>query len=220
MAVIDNVIAQRAGETLGWRVRRIRQERGWTQADLVNRAGINQGYLSAIERNKSLPSRRTIAALATALDVPPAILIGAGSEHDAPQPLESRELPLFGSIPAGKPSQSQEQLEMFPVLQHLWAPDRYCLRLNLDSMEPTLKPDDIVLVAYRPNVDPAHVQGRICACLLEGNPTLKRVSVETRADRRLIILRGDNPTASPIMVDADDEFCIQGVVIKLVARDL
>jgi SOS-response transcriptional repressor LexA len=217
---IEHIIHQRVGESTGGRIRRLRKQLGLTQEELAERAGINQGYLSAVERGKSLPHKRKIDALAIALDVPPAVLIGGGHDHDTPQPLETRELPLFGSIPAGKPSESQEQLEMFPILRHLWAPDRFCLRLNLDSMEPTLKLDDIVLVRYQPGVDPLHVQGRICACLVDGAPTLKRPSVEQRTDRRVIILRGDNPSTAPIVVDEATEFSIQGVVIKLVSRDL
>lgn len=220
MARLEDTIQRRAGESLGRRVRRLRKQRRLTQTELATTAGINQGFLSSIEQDKRDPSKRTIDALALALDVPQAVLIGAGDGHDAPQPLETRELPLLGSIPAGKPAESQAQLEMFPVLKHLWAPDRYCLRLSFASMEPTLKPDDLVLVQYRPNVDPVHVQGRICACLVDGNPSLKRVSVENRGQRRTIILRGDNPLIPPIIVDDDTDFSIQGVVIKLVSRDL
>ena len=220
MARREDIIRRRVEETLGGRVRRLRKRARLTQAELVERAGINQGYLSAIERGLREPSRRTIDALAVALNVPQGVLIGAGAEHDAPQPLERMELPLFGSIPAGKPAQSQEQLEMFPVLRHLWAADRYCLRLTFDSMEPTLKPDDLVLVHYRPDVDPAHVQGRICACLVDGNSTLKRVTVEDRPGGRTIVLRSDNPANPPTVIHHDTDFSIQGVVIKLVSRDL
>ncbi|MEE9295780.1 MAG: LexA family transcriptional regulator [Phycisphaerae bacterium] len=220
MPDLQNNAVLRARESLGQRIRRIRKQRRLTQNELAERAGINQGYLSAIERDQRDPSMRTLDALAVALDAPQAVLIGAGPEHDAPQPLETREVPLLGSIPAGKPSQSQAQLEMFPVLRHLWAADRYCLKLSFDSMEPTLKPDDIVLVHYRPDADPEHVQGRICACLVDGNPTLKRVSVEHRGPRQVVILRGDNPAAPPMTVDEGSEFSIQGIVVKLVSRDL
>lgn len=213
-------ILRRAAETFGRRLKRLRKDRKLTQIDLADAAQINQGFLSALERDKRAARQGTIRALAVALDVPEAVLIGAGSDHDAPQPLESRELPLYGSIPAGKPTASQEQLEMFPVLRHMWAPDRYCLRLSFDSMEPTLKPDDIVLVHYRPDVDPALVPGKICACLVDGQPTLKRVSVEIQNDQKVIILRGDNPTISPMIVPDDHPFSIQGVVVKLVSRDL
>ncbi len=215
-----NSIKSRAAETLGRRLRRLRKTRRMTQAELAQSAGINQGYLSSIERNQREPSGRTVDALAVALNVPQAVLIGGGEDHDSPQPLDAREVPLFGSIPAGKPATSQEQLEMFPVLRHLWAADRYCLRLTFDSMEPTLKPDDIVLVHYRPDVDPALVQGRICACLVDGAPTLKRVSVGRDRDRRTIILRGDNPAIPPTVIDDSRDFSIQGVVVRLVSREL
>ncbi|MHC4063847.1 MAG: LexA family protein [Planctomycetota bacterium] len=217
---MTDVIARRAGETLGQRTRRRRRELHLSQAELAELANVNQGYISEIERDRRNPSRRTIRALAVALDVPEGVLIGGGEEHDAPQLLETRPLPLLGSIPAGPPSESQEQLEMFPVLRHMWHPDHYCLRLSFESMEPTLKPGDIVLVHYRPDVDAEHVQGRICACLIDGVPTLKRVSVEQRNGRRLIILRGDNPQVAPLAIDDSRDFSIQGIVVKLVSRDL
>lgn len=207
-------------EDLGQRLRRIRRERGMTQAELSRAAGVNQGFLSEIERGRANARRRTIDALSVALNVPQGVLIGGGEAHDNPQPLVTRPLPLFGSIPAGPPATSQEQLEMFPVLRHQWSPDHFCLRLTQDSMEPTLKPGDIVLVHYRPDVDPEHVPGRICACLVDGEPTLKRVTVEWREGRQVVILRGDNPRVAPLLIDSTRQFSIQGVVLRLVCREL
>lgn len=191
-----------------------------SQIDLAHSSGVNQGYLSAIERGLKHPRKRTLDALSVALNMPQGVLIGGGHDHDSPQPLETKELPLFGSIPAGPPAESQEQLEMFPVLKHQWSPDYYCLRLTFDSMEPTLKPGDIVLVHYRPDVEPEHIQGRVCACLVDGLPTLKRVTVEWRDGERLIILRGDNPRVTPLLLDRSHEFSIQGIVMRIVCRDL
>jgi repressor LexA len=205
---------------IGQRIRYYRQKLGLNQTALARRANVNQGFLSEIERGKRKPSPSSLHAIAVALDVAPAVLIGDGLEHDTPQPLETRDLPLLGAIPAGSPAETQEQLEMFPVLRHLWAPDRYVLRLTFDSMEPTLKPGDLILVEYRPDVNPEHVQGRICACLVDGTPTLKRVSVEQRQISRLIILRGDNPTIPPMAIDEARELVIQGIVTHLVSRAL
>jgi len=216
----DAKVHARATESVGERIRRSRKELGLTQVELAAASGVNQGYLSAIEQGKANPRKRTIDALAVALNLPQGVLLGGGRDHDNPQPLETREVPLFGSIPAGPPAESQEQIELFPVLRHQWSPDHYCLRLAYDSMEPTLKPGDIVLVHYRPGVEPEHVQGRICACLVDGQPTLKRVTVEWRGGERLVILRGDNPRSTPILIDKSREFSIQGVVARVVCRDL
>ncbi len=216
----DRTIERRKAESIGQRLRRRRRQLALSHTELAQAASINQGYLSQIERGLKEPRKATINALAIALGMPQGVLIGEGSEHDAPQPLERRELPLLGSIPAGPPSCSQEQLEMFPVLRHQWSPDFYCLRLSLDSMEPTLKPGDIVLVHYRPDVDPEHVQGKICACLLDGQPTLKRISVEWQDERRIVVLRGDNPRIPPMLVGARRDFSIQGIVRQLVSRAL
>ena len=207
-------------ESIGSRIRHYRQQQSLTQTELAAKANVNQGYLSSIERGDRTARPGTIRAIAVALGVPEAVLVGAGEGHDAPQQLDTRELPLFGSIPNGPPGESQEQLEMFPILRHLWRADRYCLRCEFDSMEPTLKRGDIILVDYRPDVDPEFVQGRICACLVDGRATLKRVSVEQQEDRKLIILRGDNPTTPPAIVDQTREFAIQGVAICLVSREL
>ncbi|MCK4660281.1 MAG: LexA family transcriptional regulator [Phycisphaerae bacterium] len=213
-------VRMRAAETLGQRLKRRRKELCLSQIELSRQSGINQGYVSEIERGRRQPSRKVIEVLAAAVDLPPAVLIGAGSEHDAPQPYEVARLPLFGSIPAGPPGESQEPLDLLPVLQHLWSADRYCLRLAFDCMEPTLKPGDVILVQYRPEVNPEHVQGKICACLVDGQPTLKRVSVGLQGGRRIVILRGDNPAVSPLVVDRESDFTIQGIVLALVSREL
>lgn len=205
---------------VGLRVRYYRRQREMTQKTLADRARINQGYLSSIEKGLRSPSPSTLQALAVALDVPPVVLLGSSRDHDAARPLETAELPLYGQIPAGPPGETQEQMEMFPVLRHLWAPQRYCLRLTYDSMEPTLKPADLVLVQARSDVNPAHVQGRICVCMVDGQSTLKRVFVEKRGEEIFVILRGDNPEQPPQVIDTSREFSIQGIVTHLVSRDL
>jgi hypothetical protein len=49
---------------------------------------------------------------------------------------------------------------------------------------------------------------------------LKRVFVEKRGRDVFVMLRGDNPELSPVMIDASQEFSIQGIVTHLVSRDL
>ena len=80
-----------------------------SQAQLAAAANMNQGYISQIERDSVITRKRTLDALSVALDTPPGVLIGGGRDHDAPQPLDTRELPLLGTIPAGlKPRQARK----------------------------------------------------------------------------------------------------------------
>jgi transcriptional regulator with XRE-family HTH domain len=55
---------------VGARIRRRRQDRGLTLAQVSDETGLNIGYLSQVETDKASPSLETLAALATALDVP------------------------------------------------------------------------------------------------------------------------------------------------------
>lgn len=56
-------------EKFGQRVRLMRSERGLTQEQLAERAGISVDFLSLIERGKSSPSFENLDELADALEV-------------------------------------------------------------------------------------------------------------------------------------------------------
>jgi transcriptional regulator with XRE-family HTH domain len=60
---------------VGREVRRWRQSRGLTLAQVGERSGLNVGYLSQIENEKAVPSLDALATIAHALDVPPAWLL-------------------------------------------------------------------------------------------------------------------------------------------------
>lgn len=55
---------------VGRRIRHRRQDRGLTLSAVSAATGLNIGYLSQVENDKASPSLETLAALATALDVP------------------------------------------------------------------------------------------------------------------------------------------------------
>lgn len=56
-------------EQIGWRVRKLRLERGFTTTALAERAGITQGYLSKIENSKKAPPVSTLMNIARALGI-------------------------------------------------------------------------------------------------------------------------------------------------------
>ncbi len=55
---------------VGMVVRLLRWERGWSQAQLADEAGIDAGSVSDCERGLRLPSRRTLERIASAFEVP------------------------------------------------------------------------------------------------------------------------------------------------------
>ena len=70
---VDAVPAARFN--VGRETRRWRHSRGLTLAQVGERSGLNIGYLSQIENEKSVPSLEALAAIAAALDIPPAWLL-------------------------------------------------------------------------------------------------------------------------------------------------
>ncbi len=57
------------------RIRHLRMQRGHTQKELAEKAGITQEYLSAIERGSRVPSLEVFLLLAKALEIPPSVLL-------------------------------------------------------------------------------------------------------------------------------------------------
>ena len=62
-------------QALGLAVRKLRSERGWSQADLALRVGMDRNYLSLIELGRNSPSVRMLMRLCAALDVQAADLL-------------------------------------------------------------------------------------------------------------------------------------------------
>jgi len=68
---------------IGKRIARRRKELGLRQTQVCERAGINDKYLSCIERATSIPSLEVLMKLAIALDTTPdEFLVGAARQFD------------------------------------------------------------------------------------------------------------------------------------------
>lgn len=80
----------------GARLAALRQERGWTQADLAKRMGVSVKNVTYYEREVANPTTRTLSKLATAFGVDPAVLLGsnppkrAAAKPGPPSQLEQR----------------------------------------------------------------------------------------------------------------------------------
>jgi len=50
-------------------LRQLREERGWSQEHLAERADLNRSYLGEVERGHAIPSLITVFKLASALEI-------------------------------------------------------------------------------------------------------------------------------------------------------
>lgn len=69
-------------QTVARNVRRLRLERGYTQEELSELAGINRNYTGMIERGERSPTVDMLEKLARALKIDPVTLLTAGTEKD------------------------------------------------------------------------------------------------------------------------------------------
>jgi len=77
------VAKKKIDPTLGQRVRALREEKGWTQTPLGDRAEMMDQNLARIEQGETEPTRGTVLKLAEALGVTPASF--PGDEDDSPE---------------------------------------------------------------------------------------------------------------------------------------
>lgn len=74
------------------RVKKMREERGWSLDDLADRAGISRSYVSEIENHKKPPNAKRLEGFARAFGVPVIALIeDVGLSEDILQHIEIME---------------------------------------------------------------------------------------------------------------------------------
>jgi len=90
---------------LGARIRSAREIRGLSQEELAARAGINNSFLSQVERGLKAPSMRTLFVIATVLDAPASQLLA--EEEEATSTLVEQEI---AELLAGSTVEQQKDL--------------------------------------------------------------------------------------------------------------
>ena len=71
---------------IGETIKAFRKKKGISQRTLAEKSGISANALCSIEKNKAFPSKETIKALCSSLEISPSYLLFASiSEEDIPQ---------------------------------------------------------------------------------------------------------------------------------------
>jgi repressor LexA len=123
----------------------------------------------------------------------------------------TRELPLFGYIAAGRPLDVEVSNETISVPEHLTSRgENYVLKVRGDSMvDDGILDGDLVIIARRERAD----NGEMVVANVNGEVTLKRLYQEGERVR----LQPANSMMSPIYAPARD-VAVQGVVVGLMRR--
>ena len=182
------------------RIKMVRELKSLTQQQFAEYLGIAQGFLSEVERGKYEPRKPLLLAISYLYKINYEWLItGKGEKEEAEKPLILREpetkynessttkdefvyIPQMKSrISAGGGLIPDTMMEMKIAFRRDWIqrkgnPENMSLiRATGDSMEPTLKSGDIVLIDHsRNNVDP---HGGIYAIVVDGEVMIKRLQI-------------------------------------------
>jgi repressor LexA len=128
--------------------------------------------------------------------------------------LNALELPLVGTVAAGKPIEAIETPDSIEVPASMVGPgENFVLRVRGDSMVGDgILDGDFVVVRKQATAD----SGQTVVALIRGEATVKRLQ---RKGQR-IELHPANPAMAPIVVEDEESFRIEGVVVGVIRHCL
>lgn len=207
--------------TFGERLRQSRKNRGWSQLQLAEKAGVNQATISKIERGDQDQSVHTpiLAAtlcvdtlwLATGDGPSGQELMAVGDTVEAaPWPLG--QVPLISHVQAGKWCEAVDNFHPGDAEEWVPAPAKhsrhaYALRVIGSSMEPRFKEGEIVVVDPEIAAD----SGRFVVAKRLGTQevTLKQLVIEAGES----YLKAMNPHWPDPIIRVTEDWTICGTVI-------
>lgn len=117
-------------------------------------------------------------------------------------------IPLLGSVVAGVPIESQQDLEGYIYISYRPAEEYFALRVHGDSMKNAGILDKSVLICHKQAIAE---NGEIVVAMLNGEQTVKRYKLH--GDN--LFLMPENPDFLPIPITPIDDFIILGKVVEV-----
>lgn len=201
-------------ESMAQNIKRYMKKKNISRTELCEALGFNYSTLADWLHARKYPRIDKIELMANYFGISKAALVEQHSD------LQTRSLdamnvikiPLLGRVAAGNPQEAIQEAEEFlyiPAMGNKRSEDYFALRVNGESMEPSLMDGDIAIIHIQPDVD----SGQIAVVLIDNqDSTVKRVFKSQDG----ITLVADNPTVfSPRFFTNDD--CLT-LPVKILGR--
>lgn len=168
--------------TSGQRITKLRKERDLQQKEVAAAIGMNRIVLNRIELGKRPLRDDEAVALADFFHVTTDYLLKGVTAQ--PRDKKGVRIPVLGRVVAGIPIEAVEEiLDYEEITPELAATGEFfALQVKGDSMEPTLRDGDVVIVKKQPTVD----SGDIAIVLVNGNDATVKEIKESPAGITLI----------------------------------
>lgn len=188
---------------IGDRIRALREQRGWTQADLAGMLQFHHSTISAYEKGKIEPPLRILEHLAELFGIAVNELLELPRNIQPTNEEAMVALPVYGPVQAGRPGflgETPEEGYRLIDASRVRGGDYRFLRVAGDSMEPQIPNGAFVLMRLQSEVE--HGEIAVVVVNNEAEATVKRVLFSP--DRRQIVLQPDNKQHSPLFLSSRD----------------
>lgn len=198
-------------DTIGDRLRRLRDEKDVTQAEVAKALGVDRSTLAYWEIGKRDPDSETIKKLANYYNVSTDYLLGRTAVRDLSAAYlvgETTQVPVVGVIRAGEPILATENIIGYETVEKdaVKNGEYFYLKVAGDSMiGARIHDGDLVLVRRQDDVD----DGEIAVVLLDcEEATLKKIYRQNGQ----VILQAENPKYPPRVIKRGDVRIIGKVI--------
>lgn len=201
---------------MGTIIKKRREQLGISQEQLASILGYkSRSSINKIELNHTDLPQSKIVALAKALSVTPAYLMGwEDLEQLTPKSngYPTVRIPVLGDVAAGVPILAQQDIIGYEDIPADMAKtgEYFGLKIKGDSMEPKIHDNDIVIVKSMSDAE----NNDIVIAMINNEATCKRLHKYSNS----VVLTAINSDYKPIEVTPDENIQILGKVVMSISR--
>ena len=192
---------------IGKRIAMLRRERGYNQDTLAEMANLNRVTLARYETGVIEPGAMALSRIADALGVSSDEILCRTEKLPPFIPIVRDAVPVIGEIACGTPITAEQNIDEYAPLPDGVRAD-FALRCRGDSMSPTFRDGDLVLIRQQPEVS----NGQIAAVGINGEATLKHFYRSATG----VTCVSDNPDFAPMFFPAGEGVTVYGLAVGYV----